>query len=893
MRIALLIYFLLASSFVSAEETGGKVILNPVQLPDEEVMPNYGQIAQDYVEDIKYYHKKYPGTQIEEDFVDDIREKHPDYSMETAGTNEKFIRVGIRGMRLYNKIKNSIKEFLLENDLPISVDDSQIEYGDAVPYQDNGDEVLVINDFKKIISYSDNERDRLAVDNKVSEKLTGKSLFQRKSEFKKALMEGDWKKIFTYGLFDGKIVDDKRGIGEWGNSELVNMRFLTVKTAVDENGKLTGALQMFPLKKGFLLSEDFKQYSGLELSFANSENLDAIEVRWPIPYRLFLDESTMVGYWGNIIVPFSATAKDAKQPLLLKAELKGTVCGETRCQPTDSKAEIMLEAGTSVDSEAASFLRIADIYSAKAHHKDITVKQVLIEHNAVADVHPIVRIEVEAGESITDFDIFIKDKTGIKFDRPLVRIDGKKVVARFKAMEAGADLSDHLVEVSIRLNQKKSIRQEIKAEEVSLLDSEGDSLSLSLVAMALFGGFLLNLMPCVFPVLSLKLLSFGNFGAKNQKNIRESFVLNVLGIWCSFAFLIAGLCGLKWLGRSIGWGMQFQNVYFLSSMIFVVAGFLSYVWGCLKLPFSGILNKVIGLNVSSGKLLHFFNGFFVVLLSTPCTAPYLGTAVGFALSGDYTDIIVILSAVALGLSLPYLLFALFPDLIYLMPNPGKWMSKVSRIMGWMLFLTLVWLLNILYAQTSGALLIQFIAFICVFWIILWFHKTLMDIIDQQPDTVEVLQRTRNFFHIISFLLIGAILVWSFNLAKNSYDIRRQEISATSYDNFDVYEQVQQLLNDGRTVFVRIGADWCLTCKLNDVTVFDGEQMSEFLEEHNVSVIDVDWTNYNEDILNFMKKFGRQGLPFYILFSRRIPDGVVLPEIVNDMDFRKFIENLNY
>ncbi len=891
MRIALLIYFLLMASFASAEETGGQITLNPVQLPDEETLPDYGKIAADYIEDIKFYNQKYPGVQIEEDFRDDILEKHPEYSQESAGTNEKFIRAGIHGMRLYSKIKNAIKNFFLETDIPIQVDDDQIAYPTNEVYQES-DEPLIIHDFKKVVAYSNDERDKQIMENKASEELDGKTLFQRKSELKKALLEGDWKKLFTHGLFDGKIVDDKRGIGDWSSENGIRIRFLTSTTAADENGKLSGALQVMVTNQGMLLSEKYKQYAPLSVSFDGSENVQEINLNWPIPQRLIHGQKNLIGYWRNIIIPFKLTVEDKDLPLLLKAVLNGVVCGEKKCDSVDVSTEMFIESGQSTETEAASYLRIADIYSTKKQSKKLKITNAFIENNATQNIKPILRIETETSESVSAFDIFVKNED-IGFENPLVRVDGKKVVARFKALEKGRDLLGQSFEVSIRLNQEHSIRQNINAEEISLLDTESGKLSLGLILMALFGGFLLNLMPCVFPVLSLKILSFGKFGARNVNKIKETFTLNLIGIWGSFIILTGFLCALKWLGRAIGWGMQFQNVYFLSGMIFVISAFLAYVWGFFRLPFSGILSKVAGVKVSSGKLVHIINGFFVVLLATPCTAPYLGTAVGFALSGDYLDIVVIMLAVGIGLSTPYWLFAFFPELVCFVPTPGAWMKKISTLMGGMLFLTLIWLLNILYVQTSGLLVLEFSIFICVFWALLWFHKTLIEMVDQQAETVEILQKTKNFFSTISFILIILLGSWAMYLAKSSYDIHRKEISTSSKTNSTLYDTVQGIIKSGSSALVRIGADWCLTCKFNDVIVFDGEQTQEFLEKNNVIMINIDWTNYDEDILNFMKQYGRQGLPFYILFSSKIPEGIVLPEILSDMEFTRMIENLKY
>ena len=191
-------------------------------------------------------------------------------------------------------------------------------------------------------------------------------------------------------------------------------------------------------------------------------------------------------------------------------------------------------------------------------------------------------------------------------------------------------------------------------------------------AAAVIGGLLLNFMPCVFPVLSLKLLSLTKFGARNASSVRRSFAFTLLGIWLSFALLAVVLAGLKRFGENVGWGMQFQNPWFVSLIFFAVLLFVAQIWGIVEISIPRFFCRTTD---SENRLLHFLTGAFAVLMATPCTAPYLGTAIGFALAGNYVDIFVILGGVALGLSLPYLLLWLFPGLALILPPPGGWNTR--------------------------------------------------------------------------------------------------------------------------------------------------------------------------------------------------------------------------
>lgn len=285
-------------------------------------------------------------------------------------------------------------------------------------------------------------------------------------------------------------------------------------------------------------------------------------------------------------------------------------------------------------------------------------------------------------------------------------------------------------------------------------------------------------------------------------------------------------------------------------------------------------------------------GLFLVLLSTPCTAPYLGTALGFALAGTPLDIALMMIAVALGLSLPYLLFVLFPGLAYYMPSPGPWMRRVNALMSIMLLLTLVWLLSILSAQTSAGVMSRFILWLTAFFIVLWFRRMLLQAVERQPETPEVLSKVRRIFNVAAAVLIGVLITAAAVDAGYGY-YRSRGAETSALQKMISIQEVRENVNAGRIVLVRVGADWCLTCKLNDLNVFDTPQTIALLDAYNVVVLDVDWTNYNRDVLAFMEKFGRRGLPFYVVFAPRIPDGMVLPELISDKDFTALIENLAY
>lgn len=872
----------------------GEVILDlEPETAAEEI--DYLGLWNEYITEVKEVDSQLPGTNVEEDFRDFIREKHPDYSDSGVAAKESLVRWGVRINRVYAYAKEKLLKFLADEDLPLNLDDSQIEMGTAEVYvESSGDNPVIIQDFKKIISYASEDERAAAVAKKERDRGEADDSYRKREEFKQALINRDWKKIFSYGLFEDLPEKSVKGIGDWAGNDKLRARIYTAQTAVGDSKTVSGALIIRLSQGKFLLSEAYENFPNLKLDFSKSENLAAFSPNWPLPVRFNLDlNNSLVGYVGDVIVPFTAEVKDANQPLALKISLEGAVCGDNECHNRKLAPQLTLKSGQSEPSKVASWLKMIAPYAPAEQVDHLKIDRVVAENAAVGNELPILRIEFTAKENPVNFDVFVASPDNIRFARPLIRIDGSKVIARFRTLDSNVDLSGKSFTVSARLRPELSVRQTVTAETASVFDFESRSLSLGLIWLGFLGGFLLNLMPCVFPVLSLKIMSFRQVEGLDKLGIRRGFLYNLLGILVSFVLITAALVGLKLMGRAVGWGMQFQNVYFLTFIIFVVGAFLAHVWGFFTFQTPHLVEKVLAAQNCQGRWLHFLTGLFLVLLSTPCTAPYLGTALGFALAGNVTDIIIIMASVALGLSSPYLLIALFPSLVKNMPVAGKWTERVSLLMAVMLVLTLIWLLSILYAQTSGALTVHFVLFIAVFWFILWFRRLLMEIVNQQQENEELLQRVRRFFNVIISLLVLIVVIGAMLDAGYYYRHRRRYVETTAMSKMVSPETVNSYLQEGKIVLVRIGADWCLTCVYNDVAVFKTPTIDEFLEANNVKRIDVDWTRYNPEVLDFMEQYGRRGLPFYIVFSPRIPDGIVLPEIISDRDFRELIENLRY
>lgn len=403
----------------------------------------------------------------------------------------------------------------------------------------------------------------------------------------------------------------------------------------------------------------------------------------------------------------------------------------------------------------------------------------------------------------------------------------------------------------------------------------GQSSTLSLW-VALFygfvGGLILNLMPCVLPVISLKIFGF----IKQAGDSRHSILLHGLafgaGIFVWFLGLAAVIIALKSSGAEVTWAFQFQNPWFnvvIGSVVFVFALNLAGVFEFV-LP-GRAANAMESAGSSSGLAGSFFQGVFATLLATPCTAPFLGSALGFAFSQSAAVIIAMFVAVASGMALPYLILSASPGWLKFLPRPGEWMERLKQFMAFPLLATLVWVLSILGGQRGTDGVIWFCAFLLCLAFACWVFGSFCGPIAPRA------KRTLALLLIVTTLGFGG---WYF-LGKKFAHVGMVAMDRIAWVPFS-NARVQEELDDGRSVFVDFTADWCITCKFNERTAIETPGIRALLKEKNITPIKADWTNANPEITAALKSFGRVGVPLYVLYPASDPTApIILPELLTE------------
>lgn len=548
--------------------------------------------------------------------------------------------------------------------------------------------------------------------------------------------------------------------------------------------------------------------------WTGSENIETPIIFWPAPERITVSGFDNFGYKGRVIFPALVKIKESGKKVLVKLKIDLLLCNNI-CVPQSFTAALDLPVKESVATPDAEFIGRAfshvpvTVPPANFKPQKMWVGDKSLEMTVATDLRPKV------------MDVFVENIDQLSLGRPgFDLVPGKRELAVHipLAKDATITLADVKKSLSENPPTVTFVTSGVKVESKMILSEpplpEAPPVwnmrqGLALIGLALLGGLILNLMPCVLPVLSLKILSALHLGEKEQKEARLGFAAGALGIVASFWLLAGILAVLKEAGSAIGWGIQFQNPVFLGFLIVVIFLFAVNLSGLFEIPLPRfIAGSLAGGGRHPTLAGHFLTGMFATLLATPCSAPFLGTAIGFALASDIARIFSVFTFMGIGLALPWIAFAAAPQLARFLPRPGHWMITLRRILALLLFVTALWLATVLFSVVSA----------------------------KAPATSagwEVFSESR--------------------------------ISAE--------------VAMGKTVFVDVTADWCLTCKANKKFVLESADIQAALKEKNVLLLKADWTKGDEAIRAYLEKHGRYGIPFNIVYGPKFPDGIVLSELL--------------
>jgi suppressor for copper-sensitivity B len=655
----------------------------------------------------------------------------------------------------------------------------------------------------------------------------------------------------------------------WLDHEHAQVRLLAASDTVGNDEEIYLALQ-------FTLAPSWKIYwrspgdAGFppSLDWAGSANLAEAEIAWPVPHRFVLFDLQTFGYGGDVVLPIRAKLERPGEPAALRAQLTYLVCSEI-CVPHDGELALDLPAGP-LSSAPEVFL----IEQARAQVPGEGAEAGLAVESALlrgGTENPLLRVVARSDLPFEAPDVLVEGPPGFLFDAPEVELRDGGTRAELTVTTGRSALAKGVLEgkrLTLTVTDgERGLEYETVArhDRIAPLPTPMGGL-LGIIALALLGGLILNLMPCVLPVLSIKLLSVVSHGGRDRGAVRVSFLASAAGILASFLVLAGIALALKAAGMAAGWGIQFQQPLFLSFMALIVTLFACNLWGLFEIPLPAWLGGLAQVGAGDhghghGLAGHFATGAFAALLATPCTAPFLGTAVGFALARGATEILLIFIALGLGLALPYLAVAALPGLATRLPRPGPWMVMLRRILGLALAGTAAWLLSVLAAQVglSAALVVG--ALLLALGVVLFIGRRWSG--GLRAASVAVL----------------AVIVFA---APAGFPAGQTPLAETA-DNGDWLAldraEIDRLVQDGQVVFVDVTADWCITCQVNKKLVIEQGDVAERLNNGAVTAMRGDWTLPSDEIADYLASFGRYGIPFNAVYGPSLPEGEALPELL--------------
>jgi suppressor for copper-sensitivity B len=650
---------------------------------------------------------------------------------------------------------------------------------------------------------------------------------------------------------------------DWATTAQARVRLISAVTG-------SGGAASVPLGLQFALSPGWKTYwrspgdAGFPVSvdWTGSRNLASVDFSWPVPHRFTLFGLDTFGYEDEVVFPIAAKPTDPAQPLGLRLKVDYLVC-EKICIPFTARLALDLPASAPGPSP---FAQLIDRHANHVPGDGAAHGLKLISAVAVGnDAHPRLSVAIDSALPLEHPDLIVEGPGGLYFPAPRVNIDTGRRHAVFEFDVRRDAKAPPLAGTPLVLTVVDGER----GMEVKVLPAAGKGSAWwpALIA-ALLGGLILNLMPCVLPVLSLKMLAYVGHGGAAKSQVRLSFLVSTAGVLASFLVLAAALAALRAAGVAVGWGLQFQQPHFLAGMALLLTLFAGNLWGWFEFSLPGFSDRLAqAADRRHGLIGDFFTGALATLLATPCSAPFLTTAVGFALVGGTAQIFVIFFALGLGLAAPYLLVAAWPGLATRLPRPGPWMLVVKRMLGVAMAGTALWLLYALAGQVgrtasvvTGVALLAVGVFLALRW----------------------LQPTMRRAGLIAASVLALLAPAEF--AESPQPVTSVEGAWQTFSE----QALAQLIGQGRVVLVDVTADWCINCQVNKALVLDRGWVAEALAAGKIVGLKADWTRPDPAIARYLASFGRYGIPFNAVYGPRAQQGLPLPTVLTEEAVREAV-----
>ena len=606
---------------------------------------------------------------------------------------------------------------------------------------------------------------------------------------------------------------------------------------------------------------------GASVTWQLPKGFQASEILWPGPEAIPVEPLMTFGYEDEITLLTKIKALDAAVfPAILKAKVSWYTC-KNICVPQEANLELTIQNAKKVNTFFANELATVFLN---------LPKELSSKHRVEAlDDNYFLQMELDGNTPVSSAYFFPEEYGLSSYSKEqILEINKNSLSLQISQSEVDLKLQNF---AGVLLLKNEDSRAFFNVNLNLNNNQKQESLSISelvlTIIFAFIGGLILNAMPCVFPILSIKILNF----VEQSKGSKEKMIQHGLsfsaGVLITFLSIAGLLLLLKSGGESIGWGYQLQSPLMVTLLIylFVAIGitFMS------NLVLGGQLAQLGNINQGYGDITSsFLTGVLAVIVASPCTAPFMGSAVGIALLQPGFITIAIFVSLGMGFAAPYLILSFYPSLLKVLPKPGAWMETLKQFMAFPMWGSALWLTWVLsgQVQTDSVLMVLLGAlFIALgLWIL------------------EKNQSSDGFAKWMSLSSVTILLGAALWLAPTDYENIEQDTSSdlNSYSP----ELLDSLLAENKPVFLNFTADWCITCKVNEAIVLNQVSIKNALESKGIVYLKADWTRKDETIANKLAEYGRTGVPLYLLYSSEgIP--VILPELLTEDMLLSYIETI--
>jgi thiol:disulfide interchange protein/DsbC/DsbD-like thiol-disulfide interchange protein len=607
------------------------------------------------------------------------------------------------------------------------------------------------------------------------------------------------------------------------------------------------------------------------------------DIRWPYPDLMEAPPLTSFGFHDEVLLPVEITPPrdlSISSTVELRAHGEWLVCREI-CIPGESDLRLTLPvsneppvfsnrwANAFSDTRNRLPVRNSDwVASAQLHGREIqlaltppgwfedsltSVYFFAYNQALVANAEPQILEPLASGYRLT-------------LQRSVYSLDDPERIAGVLYAESGwrGSGSEKALEIDVPVDE---------ATTTSIAAASGPSNLWVALLFAFLGGLILNLMPCVLPVLSLKVLGFVEQANRGSRSILSHGLIFMAGVLMSFWILAVILLLLQAGGQQLGWGFQLQSPVFL----ILLSGFM-FLFGLNLLGVFEIGTSLTGVGSAaqsrggwSGSLL---NGVTATVVATPCTAPFMGSALGYSLSQPAWAALLIFTFLGLGMGAPYVILSASPRLLKFIPRPGRWMETLKHILGFLLLGTVVWLAWVLGLQTGSEGVVILMGTLLLLGVGAWIYGRWGALVHARRVRVAA-------YVFAAILVLGGLGIGlsSIGLSSTAAPVASTSKGSLNWEPYSP-ERVEQLRSEGRPVFIDFTAAWCLSCQVNERVAFSSDEVQRRFEELDIVPIKADWTSRNETITRALAAFGRNSVPLYVLHAGGPDrDPVILPEIL--------------